>query len=363
MKNIVVISQNYPSNALPHKGAFVYNLVQELSKIYQITVIAPFNIRYNFNKKGKSYGPEACKVLRPGYLSLGNKKLLGIDVYKSTFYSQKIAVEKALKSLKEKPSLIYCHFLVTGLAVLPYIKKNKIPLIIASGESSYSRLKSSFSKTQRQALFDSTNFIICVSGSNQIQLKNMGFDPDKMHIIPNAVDFSLFKPRDKEQSKKQMGLDPGKFVVGFIGHFINRKGPNRIIEAIALLKDPNIVLICVGSGDELQENNFTRIIAPMPNGELPDIINAFDVFVLPTLSEGHCNVIEEVKACCIPIISSKGTTVETQITNGQNGVLIDPKSILEIKEQIKHLQENPDIRERIRTNLTSEREKYSLKKS
>lgn len=362
MNHIVVISQNYPSQAFPHKGAFVYNLVQELSKKFSITVIAPFNVRHIFSKKGESYGPEACRVLRPNYFSFGNSKVLGIDLYKATVSSQKRAIGKALDNLTELPAAIYCHFVVMGLASHSYVEENNIPLIIASGESSYKRIKSSFSSSQFQSLFKDTNFIVCVSNSNMEHLEQMGFDSQKMKVIPNAVDFSLFRSKNKEECKKRLGIDTHKFVIGFIGHFIQRKGPHRVIEAISELHDPNIMLICVGSGDPLPQNDFTRVIPPIPNGDLPDIINAFDIFVLPTLSEGHCNVIEEVKACCIPIISSKGTTVETQITDGENGMLVNPLAIKEIGDAIQNLKQNSDLREKISKNLLEERDTYSLSK-
>src|SRR5699024_5202363 len=111
--------------------------------------------------------------------------------------------------------------------------------------------------------------------------------------------------------------------VGFIGHFIHRKGPNRIIEAIESLHDKDIKFVCVGGKGKLKPNSFTRKMDPVPNYQLPEIYNAFDVFVLPTLNEGHCNVIEEAKACGIPIISSKGTSAEEQI-DASTGVLVDP---------------------------------------
>lgn len=59
----------------------------------------------------------------------------------------------------------------------------------------------------------------------------------------------------------------------------------------------------------LEINSFTKEIKPVSNYQLPEICNAFDVFVLPTLHEWHCNVIEEAKACEIPIISSRKTSV------------------------------------------------------
>ena len=83
--------------------------------------------------------------------------------------------------------------------------------------------------------------------------------------------------------------------------------------------------------------------------------------MLPTLSEGHCNVIEEAKACCIPVISSLHTTVETQIKHGFNGFLVDPTNIYEIKKHIKKLKNNNKLRDKMVKNLQSQRGGYSIK--
>ena len=89
----------------------------------------------------------------------------------------------------------------------------------------------------------------------------MGYPKNKTRIVPNAVDFKLFKPKNKISSKNKIGIHHSKFVVGFIGHFINRKGPNRVVDSISLLNDDGIRFVCVGSGGDITENNFTQIIS------------------------------------------------------------------------------------------------------
>src|SRR5699024_18733 len=110
---------------------------------------------------------------------------------------------------------------------------------------------------------------------------------------------------------------------------------------------------------KLKSSPFTRVIAPLPNEQLPQIYNAFDVFVLPTLHEGHCNVIEEAKACAIPIISSAGTSVEEQIDE-TTGILVDPLSIDAIASAIKKLKEDKKLRENMHRALLEKRDENSL---
>lgn len=357
--NILVLSSNYPSKVSPNYGAFVYNLMQELGKSCQITIITPRKAHSLFKKEQVSYGKEVCTVIRPLYLSIGNKNLRGVDLGKVSEYFFSWSIQNTLKKLPSKPDVIYAHFLSSALPILDYAEKNNIPVIVASGESTYA----SWEK-RREAVKDKfkrvVRHVICVSKENRDQLLKLGFNPRLMTVIPNAVDYDLFRPLDKKVCKENMGLSPDKYTVGFIGHFIHRKGPNRIIEAIRMIEDNDIQLVCVGGrSEELILNNFTTSLAPAPNYQLPEIYNSFDVFVLPTLSEGHCNVIEEAKACGVPIISSKGTSVEEQIDESI-GILIDPLNINEIAKAITTLKNNQSLQAEMIANLVALRGQNSL---
>ena len=335
---ILVVSNNYPSTRFPGCGAFVYNLVQEFAKANQVTVIAPEKAHDAFKPKAaESYGNEVCTVLRPKHLSFSNKKILGFNTVSLTRYFTKKAVSQELSNLESKPDVVYCHFLINAVPVLDYVEKNSLPLVIASGESAYSDWQTQPLATQEKLKKLASHFV-CVSESNKERLIKLGFDAGKMTVVPNAVNTELFKPLDKLACKKKLGYSEKDFVVGFVGHFIERKGPNRVIQAIKQLNNPAIKLVCVGAGSELEQNNFTQVIPPVPNSSLPEIFNAFDVFCLPTLHEGHCNAIEEAKACAVPVISSLGTSVELQLTSSE-GVLIDPKNISAIASALSSLIE------------------------
>ena len=357
--NILAISSNYPSLQNPNYGAFVYNVMQELAREHQITVISPFKLHEINKPKQATYGKEACDVKRPNFLSLSNKKIGFINTGKISHYFYKKAIQKTLNTLALKPDIIYCHFLANAIPVLDYAKKHNIPIVVASGESTYTSFEKRDVKIKNK-LVENIAHIICVSNENKDQLINLGFKVEKITVIPNAVNYELFKPLNKEKCKEKLDLSLNKFTVGFIGHFIHRKGPNRVIEAIEKLNDKDIHLVCVGSRGELKENNFTTTIPPVPNVQLPEIYNAFDVFVLPTLHEGSCNVIEEAKACCLPIISSKGTSVEEQIVHNQTGILIDPMDVDSIASGIEKIKNDTRFRNILIEHLKDKRGENSL---
>jgi teichuronic acid biosynthesis glycosyltransferase TuaC len=349
---ILVVSNNYPDDLNPNRGVFVYNLVQELCKIHEIVVISPQKIGLKKIKEIKNYGVERATVYRPRYFSFSNKNLWFFNSSVYSNYFLKKSIEKTFSKLKEEFDVIYCHFLINAISVFKVAKNNNIPLVVASGESEYSSLKFIPDKLFNEFTYYLSH-CICVSENNYNHLTKLGLPKNKLSIIPNAVNYELFRPLERKECKRKLGIQNNIFVVGFIGHFIHRKGPDRIIQAVGKLKDPDILVICVGKG-ELESCTFLKVIDPLPNHQLPEIINAMDLFVLPTLSEGHCNVIEEVKACGIPIISSKGTTVENQI-NDKTGILVNPLDINEISTAILNLKNSKSMRLEMEKNLLLER--------
>lgn len=349
---ILVFANTYPSLYKPNYGAFVYNLMQEFAVEHNVTIICPLNIKDLFKKKQITYGVEKCEVLRPLYISFGNSKFGPLNLGKISYWFIKKAYKRAQNKV-DNPNVVYTHFLNNAFYSLEFVKNKSIPLFVASGESSYKRYQNI------EVLDRYVHQYIAVSHTNLEALRKLGVNQNKIKLIPNAVNYEIFKPIKGNLIKSKYNIPEDKFIVGFIGHFIERKGPNRIIKALQELNNSNIHLICVGSGGKLIENNFTTVLNPMPNFKLNEIFSMMDIFVLPTLSEGHCNVIEEAKAACVPIISSKGTSVEFQMDDSI-GKLIDPSNIDEIKEAIQFMYLNREEVLKRKTRLIQRRGENSI---
>jgi glycosyltransferase involved in cell wall biosynthesis len=75
--------------------------------------------------------------------------------------------------------------------------------------------------------------------------------------------------------------------------------------------------------------------------EVPELLSAVDIFVLPTLNEGSCNAIFEALACGLPVVSSDIPAIKEQL-NEKNSILCDPKNIDEIKNSILTLFRNEE---------------------
>ena len=150
-------------------------------------------------------------------------------------------------------------------------------------------------------------------------------------VVPNAVDADLFRPLDRLVCRQKLGLSG--FVVGYVGRLVERKGLLDAIEALARCPD-HVNLVLVGSGpqrDELENrarvlgvNKRLRFLPGMELEEMPTLMNAFDVLVLPsrtvpTWKEQFGRVIIEAHACGIPVIGSDSGAIPEVL--GAGGVM------------------------------------------
>ncbi len=140
-------------------------------------------------------------------------------------------------------------------------------------------------------------------------------------VLKNAVDTRVFRydPAVREQYRADLGL-ADKLVVGHIGRFAVQKNHAYLLEIFAALakKEPKAHLVLVGYGD-LQEKTLARaeelgLSERMTflgvRKDAAALMNAFDIFLLPSFFEGLPVVGVEAQATGLPVVTSTGVTPE-----------------------------------------------------
>jgi len=207
---------------------------------------------------------------------------------------------------------------------------------------------------------------IVVSTKHEMNVLQNSYDVNstKVEIIEPGVDLDLFKPQNKNDSKKLLGLinEP---VLLYVGRIDPIKGLSVLIEAMNLLnyKDrPKLLVI----GDNNQSNptmlNVLEIIeryelqedvvfiGATEQSNLPLYYNAADICVIPSHYESFGLVALEAMACNTPVIGTKVPGLESIITDQINGLLIIPNSPQILAEKIKLLISDKDLAKLISQN-------------
>ena len=172
----------------------------------------------------------------------------------------------------------------------------------------------------------------------------------------NDYTFILFYRRNKDACRKKLGIPLDKYVVGFVGGFIERKGDKRLLEAVRQLDD--VYVAFAGRGDNPPSGDRVVFCQAMEHEQIPVLLNAVDVFVLPTLAEGSCNAIVEAMACGLPIISSDLPFNDDVLTD-LNSIRIDPMAIDQIRDAINKLR-NEKIRLEMGINAFATAQELSI---
>lgn len=339
--NIVVVSWDYPDKQRS-SFSFVKNLVIEWARQgHTCTVIAPYSITNNkrcsrYSTK-ENVGEHSVTVLRPNYFSFSNLKIRGVSL---SSYLHKNAVRKALRLLKKKPDVIYCHFWNSAFESFDYALENDIPLFVATGESTFDDVESKVPNGLREYL----SGVIAVSSNNRDISVKLGLTEfDKCIVLPNSIDSSLFFKKDRAVIREMLNIPQDAFIVAFVGWFDERKGVKRVEAALNELKEKNINSIFIGSGKLEPKVSGMLFKGKLPHEKVPEYLNAANIFVLPTLNEGCCNAVIEAMACGLPVISAD-RPFNWDVLNETNSILVDPMNVDAIKNAIDQLYANQEQR-------------------
>jgi len=136
----------------------------------------------------------------------------------------------------------------------------------------------------------------------------------KVVAIHNGVDTTRFSPGDSSEAREVLGLPVAATVVGTIGRLDPVKDQGGLVAAFSGLvaSGANSILAIVGEGpsrpaleDEIRRRGFAdRVWLLGERRDVPTVLRALDIFVLPSRAEGMSNTILEAMATGLPVIAT-----------------------------------------------------------
>lgn len=353
----------YPNNLEKYKNVFFRNLIFAIADMgIECTVISPVSyMRYRKNISSISReeyqetpNGNKVKVYYPRVLSASSKQIGSFNteiITERWFESGAIRQAQKLTRCGDHFDAVYGHFfLYGGLAAIKIGRLLRIPSFVAFGECDYeSQIQKTYGGLKAEEI-NGLSGVIAVSTKNANKLKQLGiFEEIPVIVAPNAVDQALFRKMNKEECRKIIGLPQDKFIVGFVGGFIERKGDKRLLAAVNQLDGVYLAYAGVpGKGDVAPSGEKVLFCGSLKHEEIPILLNAVDIFCLPTLSEGSCNAVAEALACGIPVISSNLSFNDDVLTD-DNSIRIDPLSVDEIRKAINAIFQSSELKERLST--------------
>jgi glycosyltransferase involved in cell wall biosynthesis len=197
-----------------------------------------------------------------------------------------------------------------------------------------------------------TDRVLTVSESIRKTLISNGIKDHLVETVYEGIDTDWIDA----QEPAFLPVGKGKLVVGSVAHLSQEKGHSDILKAISLINDrcPETCYVFVGEGAmreqlELQASHLGLSGMVHFTGFRKDseaLMKSFDIFCLPSLSEGLSSAIMSAMACSLPVISTNVGGIPELVIHGRTGLLTEPSSPEKLADSLYRLLTSPEERTR-----------------
>ncbi len=170
-------------------------------------------------------------------------------------------------------------------------------------------------------------------------------DPSRVHVVRNGIDTDMWYPAEPQPDESvlaELGVDPARPVVAFVGRITRQKGVAHLVAAAHQFAPEAQLVLCAGAPDTpeiaaevtaaVQDLARARtgvfwVREMLPIGKIREILSAATVFVCPSVYEPLGIVNLEAMACATAVVASDVGGIPEVVADRQTGLLVhyDPR--------------------------------------
>ncbi len=195
--------------------------------------------------------------------------------------------------------------------------------------------------------------MVSVSGTiGRFLAESAGVPPEKLQTIYNGIDTLKYVQGDAgEDLRRELGVAPGAPVVGAVGSLYPVKGHTYLVQAMAQIAKqlPSVMCLLIGHGHlratlerEVKVLGLERHVKFLGyRSDVPRLLGALDLFVLPSLSEGLPLSLLEAMATGRPVVATDVGGNPEVVQDGATGYLVEPRRPDLLADRILELLMDP----------------------
>ncbi len=226
---------------------------------------------------------------------------------------------------------------------------NRLPILFTEHGRTFPDYRRNKRVFANQFLFSRKDSVIAVG--NQVRnalIANEGIAEKKIEVIYNGIDVRKFQPRidGRSETRAKLGLSESDTAVIHVARLDPLKDHISAVRAFGLLKsNPEIRLLIVGEGQEKAniENEIRNLGVEKQvemlglRSDIPELLNASDVCLLTSRSEGIPLTLAEAMATELPVVATNVGGVSEIVLDGETGLLCDARDVESLASHISHL--------------------------
>jgi glycosyltransferase involved in cell wall biosynthesis len=204
-------------------------------------------------------------------------------------------------------------------------------------------------------------------------IRNLGMRPERVVVIRNGVHTALFADRSKRGAvRRALGLEPDDLAIIYHGRLTPHKNPQALLKIAreAGSQRSGVVVLVAGDGplredlevEAKRQALMDRIVFLGRRDDIPELLQAADIAVLPSLKEGFSNALIEAMAAGLPVIATDVGGNAEAIEHGRSGLIVPPRDERALLGAVLQLVDDPMARETIGRRAAERARDFSLDK-
>jgi sugar transferase (PEP-CTERM/EpsH1 system associated) len=227
----------------------------------------------------------------------------------------------------------------------------------------------------RRLAFEWAHCVLSVSHQlKEWHARRTGFAADRIHVIHNGVDGRRFfpEPSTRARVRGELGLAEDEFCIGCVGNLLPVKDHLTALRAVERITGHcgRWRMVIVGEGSErpriesfINEHPACRgrVWLTGTSDRVPELLQAMDVYVLSSLSEGISNSLLEAMASGLPVVATATGGNPEVVVDGESGLLFPVGDSGRLAEQLMLLERRPAVRTQLAEQaIRRMREEFSI---
>jgi glycosyltransferase involved in cell wall biosynthesis len=205
-----------------------------------------------------------------------------------------------------------------------------------------------------------TDIALCVGTGVAVEaVRRRLVAPERIRTIGVAVEGTAGTelparvPGARDRARRALGVPADATVVGAVGRLTYQKAPEDFLAMMRHLDRAGVVGVWIGGGEladrisRLARAQPARILLAGERTDVPGVLPAFDIFVLPSRYEGLPTAVVEAMECGIPVVATAVNAVADVVVPGHTGLLVPPRRPDLLADAVRYLIDQPAVAARM----------------
>jgi glycosyltransferase involved in cell wall biosynthesis len=247
-----------------------------------------------------------------------------------------------------RPTLIYERYAFGNSGGVAAARRLRLPLFLEVNSPMVLELERTrglsfkrLAERRERSIFRSATRVLCVTGVLADMLAELGVPRERLLVTPNGVELSRYAapgdPEARRRARERLGLGAASLgpVLGFVGYY---RSWHRLDLALPCLAEPGLEtahLVLIGHGPARAEleaeaarlgvSERVRFVAPVPHDQIPSLLPAFDVALLPAINAYASPLkLHEYMAAGIATVAPDQPNLREVLSPGRDALLVPP---------------------------------------